>query len=155
MGTYHTGPRSMRYANVGCDQPSVILLEQASNGIHWLVAADNVADRRIVEDCRTLEAGQHNLAIVFQAHPRLYGIPWRVSDSVANPHVHLALKKQPFKRFKGSQAALSPLLMKLRVAARRSAWKTAVLQQKPVTLWARKYAHGISGMGQLGRQLCN
>uniref|UniRef100_M4BPJ8 RxLR effector candidate protein n=1 Tax=Hyaloperonospora arabidopsidis (strain Emoy2) TaxID=559515 RepID=M4BPJ8_HYAAE len=122
--------------NVGCDQPSVILLEQASNGINWLVATDNVADRQTAEDCRTLEAGQHNCAIVFQAHSRLHGIPWSVSNSVANPHVHLALNKQPFKRFKGSRAALSPLLMKLRVAARRSAWQTAVLQQTPATLWA-------------------
>ena len=122
--------------NVGCDQPSVILLEQVSNGINWLVATDNVADRQTAEDCRTLEAGQHNCAIVFQAHSRLHGIPWSVSNSVANPHVHLALNKQPFKRFKGSRAALSPLLMKLRVAARRSAWQTAVLQQTPATLWA-------------------
>ena len=103
--------------------------------IGW-VAAENVANRRTAEDCRTLEAGQNNRAIVFQEHSRLHGIPWRVSDSVANPHVHPGLKKQPFQRFKGSWAALSPLLMKLRVAARRSAWQTAVLQQTPATLWA-------------------
>ena len=36
------------------EQQSIVLLDQESNGIHWSIAGDNIADQRAAADCRTL-----------------------------------------------------------------------------------------------------
>lgn len=74
--------------------------------------------------------------IVFTAHPRLNGMPRKVPDTIANRHVLLALKKQPFPQFIKEEGALTPYLEKLKAAARSSDWLSTALQQTPATLWA-------------------
>ena len=57
-------------------------------------------------------------------------------DTIANKHVLLALKKQPFRRYKGSDSALTRTLETLTDSAEGRAWQTAALQQTPSNLWA-------------------
>ena len=95
----------------------------------------NTADRYTVADCQQLRRAQDAGGIVFQAHPLLHGLSWTVPDSVANRHVLLAIKKQAFRRCKGSGYSLRPTLQGLRVAAQESAWQYAALQQTPRAVW--------------------
>ena len=61
-------------------QGSVIQLEQASNGIHWTVAASNIEDQQTAADCQKLRPKQHIGGIVFMG---FHGcpIPSRTSTS--------------------------------------------------------------------------
>ena len=74
-------------------------------------------------------------SIVFYANPLIRGFLWSVPDTIASKHVLLALKKQPFRRYKGSDGALVRTVERLRNAAEGSAWQTAALQQTPTHLW--------------------
>ena len=78
------------------EQRNVILLEQESDGLHWVVAGDNIENRQTATDCQTLLQSAEARGIVFHTRPFLHGLPWSVPDSIANKHVLMALKQQPF-----------------------------------------------------------
>ncbi|CAI5719346.1 unnamed protein product [Peronospora destructor] len=96
-------------------------MEQDSDGIHWSIAANNIEDQRTAADCQKLRKVQVARGIVFYANPLIHGFPWSVPDTIANKHVLLALKKQPFRRYKGSDSALTRTLETLQDLAEGSA----------------------------------
>ena len=57
-------------------------------------------------------------------------------ESIANAHVLLALKKRPFRWYKGADSRMTKTVERLRDSAQASAWQTAVLQQTPANVWA-------------------
>uniref|UniRef100_A0AAV1UY68 Uncharacterized protein n=1 Tax=Peronospora matthiolae TaxID=2874970 RepID=A0AAV1UY68_9STRA len=79
------------------EQPSVVLLDQESDGLHWSIAGDNIGDPRTADACQTLLRHQIARDIVFYTHLLLYGLPWNVPGYAANKHVQQALKTQPFR----------------------------------------------------------
>ena len=122
-------------ADEGRNRVGVLLLEQGIDGIHWRLAPDNGESQHTAADCETLRQGQDWGGILFYAHPCIHGFPWSVPDSVANRHVLRAIKKQPFRRFKGSRYALASTVQKLRLTANDSAWQAAALSQTPASIW--------------------
>ena len=73
------------------------------------------------------------------ASPVIHGFPWCVPDTIANKHVLLALKKQAFRRYKGSEGALTSALQALQDSARNSEWQAAALQQTTKMVWAHQH----------------
>ena len=109
-GAYFDRPRSRIMSTLWCGQPSVIDLEQASNDLHWMVAADTIAGQRTAADCQLLQEEQLADDIVISPHPQLHGLPWKVSDTIGNRHVLLVLKKHSFQHLKRHGGALALLL---------------------------------------------
>ena len=131
----------IRGVSVDLDQgrQSAIALEKDSNGIHWSISADHIEDQQTAVDCHRLRKDQCAEGNVFYA------------DTIANKHVLLALKKQPFRRYKGSDGALVRTVERLRNAAEGSAWQTAALQQTPTHLWLLRTSssHRLSSLSRL------
>ena len=101
---------------------SAIALEKDSNGIHWSISADHIEYQQTAVDCHRLRKDQVAKVIVFYANPLIHGFPWSVPDTLANKHVLVALKKQPFRWYKGSNSTLARTLETLRLSAEGSAW---------------------------------
>ena len=120
--------------NTDQGRQSAIDLEQDSGGIHWSIAANNIEDQQTAAYCRHLRKDQSAGGIVFYANPLIHGFPWSLPDTIANKHILSSLKKQPFRRYKGSYGALARTVERLRNAAEGSTWQTAALQQMPTHL---------------------
>jgi hypothetical protein len=71
-----------------------------------------------------MEKYQHQGSIVFNAHPACHGIRWEVPDTVANKHVLLSLKKQPYQRMKGEGARLDNAIagLGMQVSGKQRQW---------------------------------
>ena len=106
--------------NTDQGRQSAIDLEQDSDGIHWSIAANNIEDQQTAADCHRLRKDQRTEDIVFYANLLMYEFPWSVLDTIANKHVLLSLKKQPFQRFKGSDGALVRTVERIRHSAEDS-----------------------------------
>uniref|UniRef100_M4BJJ4 RxLR effector candidate protein n=1 Tax=Hyaloperonospora arabidopsidis (strain Emoy2) TaxID=559515 RepID=M4BJJ4_HYAAE len=115
------------------DLQSSILLEQESNGLYWRLATSNEELSR-----QRKSAQRFDEAIVQEASffKRIHGFPWSVMDFVANTDVLSALKKQPFRWYKGVDSGLHTIVERLRHAAQASAWQAAALQQTQANIWA-------------------
>ena len=85
---------------------SAIALEKDSNGIHWSISADHIEYQQTAVDCHRLRKDQCAEGNVFYVNPLIHGFPWSEPDIIANKHVLLALKKQPFRRYNGLDGAL-------------------------------------------------
>ena len=109
---------------------TAIALKQDSDGIHWNIAANNIENQQTAADCHRLRKDQKEGSIVFYANR----FPWSVTDTIANKHVLLSLKKQPFRWYKVSDGALARTLKTLWNSVEGSAWQTAALQQTPTHL---------------------
>ena len=115
------------------DLQSSILLEQESNGLYWRLATSNEELSR-----QRKSAQRFDEAIVREASffKRIHGFPWSVMDFVANTDVLSALKKQPFRWYKGVDNGLHTIVERLIHAAQASAWQAAALQQTQANIWA-------------------
>merc|ERR1712137_1316004 len=99
-------------------------------------------------DCKQLRRAQDAGGIVFQAHPRLHGLPWSVPDSVANRHVLLAITKQfrgaRFGIFIATHSAGAPGRCARECMAKRSFTADTTGSMGP---WPS--AHGVSSLGRV------
>ena len=79
---------------------ALIVLYQATNGVHWHIdQMTNVPehDRLVLVQ---LQQRTRNTALVFAAHPKLHGFPWTLSPSINNMHAFKALQRESFHRAK-------------------------------------------------------
>jgi len=122
-------------SNSQTEDQYVIEMDQQENGIHWCVGKPLAADAVTRRDRRKLSRYEAEGSIVFFAHPWLHRFEWSVPDSIANRHVVNALKKQPFRRYRGDSPSIVGQLKRLEQAVTSSAWQAAAMQQMPTQLW--------------------
>jgi hypothetical protein len=118
----------------------VLVVDQQADGKHWRVGGALAADEVTRHDQQKLRSHEAEGSIVFYAHPRVHGFEWSVPETIANRHVVQALKKQPFRRFRGDGPSIRGQLRRLEQAAKSSTWQAAVMQQTPQQLWRHQRA---------------
>ena len=88
--------------------------------------------------------------IVFYANPLIHGFPWSVPDTIANKHVLLSLKKQPFRRYKGSDGALVQTVKRLQNAAEvQRTVNSSSTANANSCLGSWKRAHRVPSLGRV------
>ncbi|POM75681.1 LOW QUALITY PROTEIN: RxLR effector candidate protein [Phytophthora palmivora] len=115
-----------------------ITMEQQWDGIHWRLVENEKVDQQMTADWDKLRQSQEQDGLVFVAHPWLHRIPWTVPDTIANQHVVKALKRQPFKRYKGLGNKLGSVVKALEDTGSTSSWQSAIMQQTPKQVWAHR-----------------
>ena len=87
---------------------TIIVLHQASNGVHWIIDHMTDVPESDQQELANLQQRARNTALVFTAHPQLHGFAWSLTPSINNMHAFKALQHQPFHRAKRK---LYPALM--------------------------------------------
>jgi hypothetical protein len=119
---------------------SLIELGQQPDGVHWRVNEEKAVDDRTCRDCQHLSRYEEEGGIVFYAHPQIHRFPWSVPDSIANKHVVQALKKLPFRKYRGEGPSVCSQVEKLASSAATNQWQNAVMCQTPNQLWRHRQA---------------
>jgi hypothetical protein len=117
-----------------------IALDQQSDGVQWQIQATTAPDHYTRQDTQHLRRDELDGGIVFYAHPLLHGVSWSVPETIANKHVVKALKKQPFRRYRGEGPTIAGPIEKLRMAGENSAGQAAIMQQTPSQIWGHGQA---------------